>query len=61
MLLDGIGRARAEQIVLHRVRYGPYRRLEDLLGVDGIGPETLQALRPFLEDPLQRIEPPRSR
>ena len=50
MALDGIGRARAQQIVLHRVRYGPFRRLEDLLDVDGIGTHTLARLRPFLRD-----------
>ncbi len=51
MALDGIGRVRAEQIVLHRVRYGAFRRLEDLLDVDGIGTQTLARLRPFLRDP----------
>ena len=50
MVLDGIGRTRAEQIVLHRVRYGRFRRAEDLLDVDGIGPDTLARLRPFLRD-----------
>lgn len=50
MVLDGVGRVRAEQIVLHRVRYGPFRRMEDLLDVDGIGPETLARLRPLLRD-----------
>ena len=50
MALDGIGRARAAQIVLHRVRHGPFRELEDLLDVDGIGPHTLARLRPFLRD-----------
>ena len=49
MSLDGIGRARAEQIVLHRVRNGPFARPDDLLGVDGIGQETLSHMRDFLD------------
>ncbi len=53
MALDGIGRVRAEQIVLHRVRHGPFRELEGLLDVDGIGPHTLARVRPFLRDPGQ--------
>ena len=49
MVLDGVGRVRAEQIVLHRVRYEPFRELEDLLDVDGIGTHTLARLRLFCE------------
>lgn len=45
--LPGIGPVRAEAIVLHRVRHGPFRRVEDLAEVDGLGPETVAALRPF--------------
>lgn len=48
MVLPGVGRVRAEQIVLHRVRHGPFRQLEDLLQVEGIGADTLERLRPFL-------------
>ena len=47
MALPGIGRARAEAIVLHRVRHGPFRRVEELQQVDGIGPETAAGLAPF--------------
>jgi competence protein ComEA len=43
--LPGIGRGRAESIVLHRVRYGPFRSVDDLAAVDGIGPETVAGLR----------------
>jgi len=45
MALPGIGRSRAEAIVLHRVRHGPFASVGDLAGVDGIGPETVAALR----------------
>jgi len=48
MLLEGIGRTRAEQIVLHRVRYGPFSAPEDLLTVDGLGPKTVQGVTPFV-------------
>lgn len=51
MALPGIGRSRAAAIILHRVRAGPFRRTEDLLGVDGIGPECLRSLQPFLVIP----------
>ena len=48
MALPGIGPGRARAVVLHRVRHGPFTRLPDLLQVDGIGPETLARLRPWL-------------
>lgn len=49
--LPGIGPARAQAIVLHRLRHGWFRCLEDLTAVDGIGPATLAELLPFLADP----------
>jgi competence ComEA-like helix-hairpin-helix protein len=47
LALPGIGRVRAEAIILHRVRHGPFRRVEELGGVDGIGPQTVAGLAPF--------------
>lgn len=47
LALPGIGRVRAEAIILHRVRHGPFKRVEDLREVDGIGPETVAGLAPF--------------
>ena len=44
-VLPGIGRARAEAIVLARVRRGPFRELEDLASVDGLGAGILAGLR----------------
>ena len=44
-VLPGIGRTRAESIVVERIRNGPFRRLEDLERVDGLGPLAVQALR----------------
>ena len=46
-VLPGIGRTRAEAIVLHRVRHGPFSDLEKLIGVDGCGEGTVEQLRGF--------------
>ncbi|MEM7202355.1 MAG: ComEA family DNA-binding protein [Planctomycetota bacterium] len=51
MALPGVGRVRAEAIVLHRVRHGAFARVEELQRVDGIGPATVASLRPFLRVP----------
>lgn len=47
-LLPRIGKARALEIVRHRTQHGPFKKLEDLLEVHGIGPETLAQMRAFL-------------
>jgi competence protein ComEA len=49
MRLPQVGETLANRIIERR----PYRRLTDLLEVDGIGPTTYRALKPML-----RIEPP---
>lgn len=46
--LPGIGLARAEAIVLDRVRRGPFRVLEDLDRVDGFGPQTCASIQPYV-------------
>ncbi len=43
-VLPGIGRSRAEAIVLERVRRGPFRAIVELQRVDGLGPAALRAL-----------------
>jgi competence protein ComEA len=43
--LPGIGPTRAEAIVLHRVRHGPFSDVDGLLLVDGIGDDTVASLR----------------
>lgn len=45
--LDRIGSVRARQIVEERAR-APFERVDDLLRVHGIGPKTLEDLRPVL-------------
>lgn len=47
--LPGIGPALAERIVAWREANGPFRTLEDLVRVYGIGPATLARIRPYLK------------
>lgn len=41
--LEGVGPAKAKAIVAWRQQHGPFKSLEDLGQVKGIGPATLQA------------------
>ncbi len=47
--LPGIGAVRARAIISHRENHGPFRRLEDLKQVPGIGDKTFEAIRPYLK------------
>ena len=44
-VLDGVGPVKAQAIVEHREKVAPYRVLEDLLQVNGIGPATIEKNR----------------
>lgn len=46
--LPGVGPKLAEQIVAYRTKQGPFRRVEDLMIIKGIGSKKWQALRPFV-------------
>ena len=46
--LPGLGAATAGRIVEHRRTHGPFASHDDLLAVPGIGPATLEKLRPFV-------------
>ena len=46
--LPGIGPVLARRLVERRTTHGPFRRLEDLLDVKGIGKKRLDQLRPFV-------------
>lgn len=49
--LPGVGPVLAERIVAHREESGPFRRVEDLLDVSGIGEAKLAALRDLVVVP----------
>lgn len=46
--LPGVGPVLAGRILAYRQARGPFRQLDDLLRVPGIGPQKLKQLRPFL-------------
>ena len=46
--LPGVGPAIAQRIVEFREKHGPFRRVEDLLKVKGIGEKSLDKLRPHV-------------
>jgi competence protein ComEA len=43
--LQGIGPAKAKAIVDHRKKNGPFKSIDDLQNVNGIGPVTMKRLR----------------
>ncbi len=46
--LPGIGEVLAQRIVDYRSQNGPFRTIEDLLKVSGIGPTTLDKMRDYI-------------
>lgn len=48
--LPGIGPVLAHRIVDEREERGPYRNIDELRRVKGIGPKRLDAMRPFIQD-----------
>ncbi len=48
--IEEIGEATARKISEDREAKGPFRNASDLLRVKGIGPKTLERMRPFLKD-----------
>lgn len=48
--IEGIGEATAQKIIADRDANGPFRSVQDLLRVKGIGPKTLEKMRPFLRE-----------
>jgi competence protein ComEA len=47
-LIPGVSRSLGQRIVAERARRGGYGSLEELEGVKGVGPATLERLRPYL-------------
>jgi competence protein ComEA len=60
--LDGIGDALAHRIVADREEHGQFNSIDDLRRVKGIGPKTLERLRPWLtiESPPRNEDNPSS-
>lgn len=48
-VVPGIGKATAQRIVAWREEHGPFRRVEDLMKVKGIGEKTLEKIRPYVK------------
>ncbi len=46
--LPRIGPATAKRILEYRTRYGPFRRIDDLMNVKGIGEKTLERLDGYI-------------
>lgn len=46
--LPHIGPAMAQRIVAYRAAHGPFHAAQELLGVPGIGPQTLTALQDYI-------------
>lgn len=46
--LPGVGKVTAESIIAYRTQKGPFASVDDLGNVKGIGPKTLEKLRPLV-------------
>lgn len=48
MQLDGVGEVLARRIVADREQHGPFSGIDDVSRVPGVGPKTLDTIRPHL-------------
>lgn len=55
--INGVGPARAEAIVAYREAHGPFRRVEDLTAVKGIGSKLIERNREVLSVGEPAAEP----
>ena len=46
--LPGIGKVTAERIVAYRTQHGPFKSVDDLVLVKGVGRKTLEKIRPLV-------------
>ena len=49
MTLPKIGPVTAEKIIQYRDNFGPFKSIENLLKIKGIGQKTLDQLKPFIQ------------
>ena len=47
-LIPGIGEHTAKKIVMYRLKNGKFKRVEDILKIKGIGPETFKKIKPYV-------------
>jgi len=47
--IKGIGPAKAEAIVKYREEHGPFKTIEELANVKGIGPQLVNKIKPHVE------------
>lgn len=46
--LPGIGPTLARRIIEYRTQHGPFRKIDDLLEIKGIGKKTRERIRPYI-------------
>ena len=56
--LPGIGPVKAEAILQYREESGPFRTVEEIMEVEGIGEKTLEQLRPYVTVEGEPSSPP---
>jgi competence protein ComEA len=53
--LPGVGRRTAERIVEHRQKNGPFKKIEELMNIKGIGEKSFLKLKPLIS-----VAPPKT-
>jgi competence protein ComEA len=56
-LVPGIGESLARRIIQYREQHGPFRSLDELRKVSGVGPATLERVRKYLRITSYKQEP----
>lgn len=55
--IEGIGEITAKKIIADRDAHGPFQNIANLQRVKGIGPKTLDRMRPFLQNNSNQLRP----